>query len=393
MRTLTFAVSLLLSASAAPAGEIVIRSDAGALDLSQRRFIHAFVGGAAPQQLASLAGYANLPGAAAYLRAADDRSRERLWKHAAGEPIVIVVRDDRREIGIAVEEQEWLDYLVRNHEEFEKTMPGFSESWLATTAPLGRFTFADLVWRKGATLSPGTYPPFDASLRPELGRSYVFWKNVLESSWFGRQIYPAAREAFHDSALRELKPEGLSRWYATRFLMDRIGAEVAGDVPLRETMGDLYDPLSVAKADVLAPIAAEWLAEKGLRPRAEVGEDAVAAAAMSFYALADVKRGGAPAAHETASKLVLAWLHREKALRQDRATKKWMLDLPRLMPAFRSLAAEILRAEASGDPAAVAKLFDANPMPKAMERAIEAMAKVPRESNTARFESQGVLLP
>jgi hypothetical protein len=386
MRGVVRAPSLLLIvALSAPmvAEELAIRGDGRALDRDAAEFVRKFIGGAS--DLPDAAAAANLRATAAYLRATEDRDRERLWKDASRERLIVISRGERREIGVAAAEQKWLDYLAGHLEDFETTMPGYQSSWRDTGAPAGRFVAADILWRNGTSLSHGTYLPFDASLRPEVGRSYIFWMNLIEQSWFDRQLYPAARVAFADRTLRELRAEGLSAWYATRFMMYRVGADAVGGKPVRESIGDLYDSLLIAKADVLAPLATQWLAAERKRARASIEDDAVAAAVMALYALADVRRGSAPPPHERASILVIGWLHENKALKRD-DQGKWSIDRRRLMPALRSLAAELLRVEASRDRTLVARLFESHPLPPGMEETIAAMAAVSRPKVTGRLE-------
>ncbi|MBK5259323.1 MAG: hypothetical protein JJE51_07000 [Thermoanaerobaculia bacterium] len=354
--------------------EIVVAPSCNSLTPPQRAWAEAFVRGETREALAGSASTAGLNTVAAYIASNDAKEAERLWIAAADEPLVVVARPDKtdRIIGVALPDQNrWLSYLATNFEAFEKTLPGYQHSWRAFSTPVGRFVVADLLWNSSGSFPRGTYPPFDPSLRSELGRSFVYWRNAIEQGWFEREILPAVTVALTPESLRQLKPEALTGWYAARFTTYRAGKEF----PIHGW--ERYDSVNIAKADVLAVLATDWLAKQKMRSKDDARDQAAMAVAMALYAAADVKRGNAPPPHGPASRVVLEYLRRNGAIQFDRETKKWSIVTRRLQPALYALAAEILSAESQGDRAVIEGFLKRyETVPQEMEDAIAAIAAV-----------------
>ncbi len=370
----TVALLPLLLAFSVFGDEIVVAPSCSSLTPLQRAWAEAFVRGETRDALKAGASNAGMNTVAAYIASNDAKEAERLWIGAADEPLVVVARPDKtdRIIGVALPDQNrWLSYLATNFEAFEKTLPGYQHSWRAFSTPVGRFVIADLLWNSSGSFPRGTYPPFDPSLRAELGRSFVYWRNAIEEGWFEREILPAVAAALSSDSLGLLKAEALTGWYASRFTTYRAGKEF----PIHGW--ERYDSVNIAKADVLAVLATDWLAKQKMRVKDDTRDQAAIAVAMAFYAAADVKRGNAPPPHGPASRLVLEYLRRNGALKFDSDAKKWSIVTRRLQPALYALAAEILSAESQGDRGVIEGFLKRyETVPQEMEDAIAAIAGV-----------------
>ncbi|MBI1851488.1 MAG: hypothetical protein HYR85_14200 [Planctomycetes bacterium] len=354
--------------------------------------------GSAWHRAADLAERSGRSSLASYLRVAatavetrDTAGLDRAWFRTDDSPIVVVIGPSPGppafvHVGVRDESEDaWLSVYRERWGEFERSLP-LPAGFVSTAGALdSRVVVADVVERGGtaARSTPSsTTLPLDSTLRNELGRGWVFWKNTMRDAWFATAIAPAASLVLAPDDVPFATARAHRRFYVTRFTTYGLGPQVApsdaGPVSLEQCFGDLHDPLVIAKADLLGTLAHAWLVERRDEPREIAPEMAAMLVLMSFRALRDAIDGKAPAPHEAASRLILGWLRRERAIALDPKTDRWQIDAGRVFEAARSLVREIFEIHATGDVARARRLIDAFAHAGAdidIDRTLERLAK------------------
>ncbi|HKE00251.1 MAG TPA: hypothetical protein VKE69_04520 [Planctomycetota bacterium] len=422
MRTRRLLPGLLaLAASGGESTEVRIESDASKIEPRDRACVsilvqaaHAFAPGDSPAdallRAVSVAKATKRVTLAEYLRAAIDGDLAKLDRTemddvdpdlvllsgradgAKGKPDYLVVgwRD--------ATEHRWLDAFLEHWAEFGASLPlpaGFSQP---EGAPRGTFRIANLFIRGGSvseSTSSSTFLPSDPALRRERGLSGVFWKNVMETAWWRHGVAPTVPLVLIPEQVALPTAAALLRFYATRFTTYELGPQEvqtpAGPVPLAERFGELNDPLGIAKADLLAVLAHEWLIAKGTMPKTTSDENLAMLVVMSFRALQDALDGKAPPPHEAASALVLNTLRERGAIAIDAEKDRWRVDLAKTRAAVRQLAGEILEVQASGDLArARALVKERGRIGPELRRTLDRVAALPAEKLAPKWIVRGL---
>jgi hypothetical protein len=285
---------------------------------------------------------------------------ETAFKATEHEPVMVLVRVQKAEngespfgdviVGIRDPDDAWLDALERRLGDFEKTLPGYRADWKKSGEPHGVSYLGGLVARAGAaaqSTSPASYPPFDAELRPKVGRSWIHWKNMMSASWFEREIRPTAAAALDPGVLARATGDGQVRWYALRYVVSDAGPQVVNGQPLKAVLGDEWGPIVISKADVTATLADQWLARVGLKTPVPLADDLASLVAVELHTLNDVVKGEAPPQHKPASCLTLNWCLRAGGIVPGKSG--WTLDEKKMKTALESLTKELLELESAGD--------------------------------------------
>jgi len=262
-------------------------------------------------------------------------------------------------------EQRWFDYYLSRRTEFERWLP-MPRGYMRRDATFkGSYAIADLMMRGGTaaeSTSNLTRPPFDQTLRPELGRGNVFWKNMIHHFWYEPEVKLAAARVLVAEQQSMATSHALLNFYSTRFTTYDLGPQLAategGAVPLEERFGELHNPLVIAKADILGTLAHEWLIANGRERRQNSQENLAMLVTMSFVALKDALKGAAPPPHKPASTLILNYCCERKGISFDKRQVKWRIDYAQLRSALRQLIAEVLEIHATGDLARARALLD-----------------------------------
>jgi hypothetical protein len=298
----------------------------------------------------------------------DPVAAEQSFKATVPAPVVVLVRLQKPDLGaspfsdvmIGVRDANdvWLQTLESRLEEFARTVPGYSPTWQRSDTPRGVSFIGNLVLRGGASAqstAPATYPPFDAALRPRTGRSWIHWRNMMRANWFEREIRPTGLAALAPAVARSAAADAHLRWYAIRFAMYDIGPEIVRGEPIAKLLGETRDPLEIAKADSLAILADQWLADQKVIARPPLAEELSTLAAVTFHTLNDVIKGTAPPQHRGATCLLLNWCIRNGGLLPGEGG--WNLNTAKMFASLQSLTREILEIETSANQERAAKLL------------------------------------
>ena len=388
MAQLTFAPPCVALQTAMPT--ITIEWRAEGLSNAQRAWVEALAhdataltapGTAAETQIAKLRRHAaaardaGLVAVAKYLvqicdaaAGGDPVPAEQSLKATAHGPVMVLVRLQKPDqgaspfsdviIGVRDANDVWLETLERRLNDFARALPGYSANWQKANAPHGASNIGNLVLRAGASsqsTGPATYPPFDANLRPQTGRSWFHWRNMMAANWFGREICPTALAALSPAVMRNVSADAHLRWYANRFVMYDIGPEIVHGEPIAKLLGETRDPLVIVKADALAVLANQWLGDQKLKARSPLAEDLATLLAITFHTLNDVIKGSAPPQHRGSSCIMLNWGLQHGGLLPTEGG--WNIDNAKVLAALQSLTRELLEIETSADKNRAAKLL------------------------------------
>ncbi|MBV8518032.1 MAG: hypothetical protein JO197_11585 [Acidobacteria bacterium] len=318
---------------------------------------------------AAAARAAELPLVATYLERVSDAAAggdavaaETALRAAAHSPVLVLVRVQKASadaspfgdviVGVRDPDDAWLLSFQQRLDAFARTLSPASAAWDKGTVPPGVSAIGDLVARAGASAqstAPASYPPFDASLRPVVGRSWIHWKNMTVAGWFERQVKPAGVASLDGAAVRALDGAALSRWYALRYVTSDLGPKVVNGKPLQDALGDAWAPIVIVKADVTAVLASQWLR------RGSLDTDLATFLGVTIHTLNDVVRGDAPPQHRASTCIALNWCLRHGGLVARK--NGWHIAPRAMLASLRTLASEVLAIETAGDRERAAKLI------------------------------------
>jgi hypothetical protein len=296
---------------------------------------------------------------------------EREWRRTAGDPLLVILHLDGMKIAditICTCDPVRTKAVEQAIEKFERSLPGFQESWLdrSPTRPLTRI--ANLHFRAGRganKASTGSYLPFDRNLTPDVGRTWVVYENMIRANWWGEAIRPIALRIF-PAAASKATAEAMTAWYGYRAPLYEAGPHLT--TADRDRLGTTKDPISIMKGDLLPLLVA-----------GTSDESEATLVTVSFDTLRDVMRGDAPPPHKTASTTEINWLAEHGALRFDEASVTWQLDFARCRDAVHELAKEVMTIERAGDAKRAEALFaryaDTSP---AIDKTLETINMLPR---------------
>lgn len=363
------------------------QAEAGGLDAlaAYLRAVAAAIGGEAPAAAAERLRRAIDGGdlVVALIPAPDDR--EPTWALRAG------VRDPA--------EQRWVEPWLAGLAEFESWLPAPPRA-AASAVPASRIVIARPAVQGGAaagSCSASTFLPAARELADEIGRDYLFWKDLAARCWYAGEVAPSAPLVLVPEQARLATAGAHLRFYATRFSTYQLGPQTspAGDgrrLGLRQRFGEQWGPTVIAKADLLGVLAHEWLIERGLRPADESDENLAMLVVMAFRAWRDSEAGEAPPGHAPASRLEIRRLRRSGALTWEPDSDRWRLDLPRARQAVRELAREILDVHARGDVEAARALLAPPPDgdPPEVRATLDRLAAIGDAGTTATVRVRGL---
>lgn len=300
-----------------------------------------------------------------------------LWSPAPSSSLVTILGGDSEpagplslELGLMdADARSWIEPYLARLDELEASLPLPSGLPDAALGPKrDALVIADVFWRGGAragSTALSTFLPADRSRAEETGRTYVFWRNLVERRWYEREIAPAVDQVLVPDQRAAATAGAHLRFYATRFTTYQLGPQSAatdgGRAPLREHFGELYGPLVIAKADLLGVLAHEWLIAEGIEPPELSFENLAMLVVMAFRALADVELGEAPPPHP--ANLQLSFFRDRGAVELERESGLWRFDPAKLRAAARELVAEILAIHATGDLERGRRLLDRHGAP------------------------------
>jgi hypothetical protein len=274
---------------------------------------------------------------------------EKAWRLTANDPLLVIVHFDGARIGditVCTCDPARTKAVEGAIEAFERSLPGFERSWLdrSPTRPMTRI--ANLHFRAGQganKASTGTYLPFDRSLTPQVGRTWIVYENMIRANWWGEALRPIALRVM-PSAASKVTAEAMVAWYGYRAPIYDAGPRLT--TADRDRLGAGKDPIDIMKGDLL-PILVD----------ASSDDSQATLVTVSFDTLRDVAHGDAPPPHKIASTTELNWLIARGALQFDEASVTWRIDFPRCRDAVRDLASEVMAIERSGDAKRAEALF------------------------------------
>ncbi|HET8796636.1 MAG TPA: hypothetical protein VFO89_03050, partial [Thermoanaerobaculia bacterium] len=232
---------------------------------------------------------------------------------------------------------------------------------------------ATLHFRAGASAgssAPASYLPFDRTMNPQAGRTWIVYDNLLPAGWFAARVKPAAEKVLPSLASRVTADAHL-RWYALR------PSQFDGGRPLARADLDRFGPhrdaLRILKADVFCTLAA-----------GATEEDLATLLALSLVTYHEAVIGDAPAPHRVASAMLINAAKARGAVRFRRDV--WSADLDKLVDVVRALAGELLAIEAAVDVARADALVAryGNPTPE-LDRTAALIASLPKRSLEPRY--------
>lgn len=196
------------------------------------------------------------------------------------------------------------------------------------------------------TVASMLVPP-DPKGSPDGGRN-IFWKNFLEAR--GEvAIRPIARELLTAGEASRVTPLAYFSFNLTHYVAHNLGPVTAeSGRPVKEALGEAAEPLEEIKAELGGLTVLDWGIAQGLLPASRGSEHYVTLIPHTFQVVSQGIRGSAPPAHDQQARLILSWC-REKGALAPAADGRWRIDEERLPGALRSLLAEILAIQATGD--------------------------------------------
>jgi hypothetical protein len=152
-------------------------------------------------------------------------------------------------------------------------------------------------------------------------------------------------------------------------------ARVSGkQVPIQQSIGPVYSALEEAKADVVGLYAMKWLIDHGALPKERLPEFYASYVAGVFRTV----RFSIAEPHGRAEMMEFNYLAERKAITQDGASKRYVIDFGRMPDALETLAKELLEIEAAGDrKRAEDFLSKYDKMPPELNVALQAVTNVP----------------
>lgn len=219
--------------------------------------------------------------------------------------------------------------------------------------------------------------PNDARIHEQVGTKKIFFKNFMDAR-VNYVILPLARIIMRKDQAESASGEG----YLASTMMHEIShglgpafAHVNGkQEDIREAIGPLFSGLEEAKADVVGMYGLKWLVDHGALPQERMHEYYASYVGGIFRTV----RFSIAEAHGRAEMMEFNYLSEQKAISQDPATHKYVIDYDRMPAALASLAKELLEIEATGDRARAEAWFGKyQNMPAELKSALQAGDKVP----------------
>jgi len=147
-----------------------------------------------------------------------------------------------------------------------------------------------------------------------------------------------------------------------------------GKVDIRESIGPIFSALEESKADVVGMYGLKWLVDHGALPKSRLDEYYASYVAGIFRTV----RFSIAEAHGRGEMMEFNYLTEQKALRQDPATRRYVIDYQRMPVALAALARELLEIEATGDRARAESWFGKyQEMPSGLQSALQSVHNVP----------------
>jgi hypothetical protein len=219
--------------------------------------------------------------------------------------------------------------------------------------------------------------PNDERVRAEKGAKKVLLRNVIETK-FDRIMRPIAERILDPSQLHLLSADAFFQHTLLHELSHSLGpAFVAGSgnqVEVRRALEATYSTIEEAKADVMGAYNVLFLIHRG-----EFPFDLRDKMLVSYFAgLFRSTRFGVGEAHGQGAALQINRYLEANAVRFDRTTRQFKVDLPRLEAAITALLREICLLQHRGDkPAADAMLAKDGVVSEPMKLALDTLEGVP----------------
>ena len=246
-----------------------------------------------------------------------------------------------------------------------KSLEQFGVHDRSTTRAMTRIANLHFRAGKNANVAPtGTYLPFDRTMTPAIGRTWIVYENVMRANWWGEGIRPVALRLFPRDA-QNATAEALISWYGARAPIYDAGPPLTSAD--KDRLGSSRDPLSIMKGDLLPILLAK-------------STDAQIATfiSVSFHTLNDVASGNAPPPHRTATTSEINWLVERGALKFDEASGTWSIDYAKSRSAIADLATEVMAIERTLDAKRAEAMFAKYAASSAaIDRSVAAVAALP----------------
>lgn len=232
---------------------------------------------------------------------------------------------------------------------------------------------ATLHFRAGesaTSAAPASYLPFDRSMNPQVGRTWIVYDNMLPAGWFATRVKPAAEKVL-PSLASKVTADAHLRWYALR------PPQYDGGRPLSradlEKFGEDRDALRILKADVFCTLAA-----------GATDEDLATLLALSLLTYQEAVAGDAPPPHKISSAMLINAARDRGALRFR--NDQWTANLETFCDTLRALANELLQIEATLDVARAHRLVEKyGRATKELDRTATIIAALPKITTEPRY--------
>jgi len=197
--------------------------------------------------------------------------------------------------------------------------------------------------------------PNDEEVRRKKGFKLVLFRNIAQAK-FDAVLVPIAKLVMNPAQVQQVTFDAFFTHTLYHEVTHGLGPSAlridGKNVEIRSLLKETYAANEEAKADVGALVGMERLARtrKVLDPE-QMQSQYVTFVASIFRSI----RFGAGEAHAKANLMALSWFVEQKALVLDPVSLTATVDFERMPDACRSFAAEILKIQTSGDPAAAAE--------------------------------------
>jgi hypothetical protein len=219
--------------------------------------------------------------------------------------------------------------------------------------------------------------PNDPRIHEQVGTKKIFFKNFMDAR-VNYVILPLARIMMRSDQASSASGDGYLADTMMHEISHGIGpafAHVNGkQEDIREAIGPLFSGLEEAKADVVGMYGLKWLVDHGALPKERLQEYYASYVGGIFRTV----RFSIAEAHGRAEMMEFNYLSEQKAITQDPATHKYVIDYEKMPTALAALAKELLEIEATGDRARAESWFGKyQSMPPELQSALQAGDKVP----------------
>ena len=253
---------------------------------------------------------------------------------------------------ILIKDQEWTKQLARYAafvpelqkqlpvpEEYKKEVPGSDVDLAAYDAVF----YAGDCNANSKTIAINL--PNDERVQLQRGTRKLQLKNAMQAK-FDKILEPIAKELMTPESMEHIKFDAFFANVMFHETAHGMGIKntITGKGTVREALGNQYNALEEAKADVLGLYLVTKLAEMGVYDKTDIVDNYVTFMAGIFRSV----RFGAASAHGKANMLTFNYFQNEGAFTRDE-NGRYAIDFDKMKVAVEKLAGDILKHQGDGD--------------------------------------------